>query len=317
MVESNDPLGYIIDFKDKFYVKPLLTVRSLNLEFRDENDNIDDITYSATTNAYLGLGVYLFDIGLELSFRLPNETQDPATYGETDVFDFQTNLYGRKWGCDLAYQRYSGFFLERPGDHITGWQRGDPLPQRPDLSMSNSQLNIFYIFNHNRFSYRSAFNQADMQTKSAGSFLLGVSASTFSFSADSTLIPLESRDGFTEDAIVRAARFTVLGLLPGYAYNFIYKQFYLNLSLSVGPAHLWTRYTNEDRERNNIGIEPILNLRSALGYNSDSFFGGISIVNHAVSNQIDNLDINGTSGNVKFFIGYRFQEKGFLTKSIL
>lgn len=314
---NHDSTVYIVDFQDKFYIKPLVTVRSLNLDFRDENENIDDITYSATTNAYLGLGIYLFDIGLEVSFRLPNESQDPTTYGETDVLDFQTNIYGRKWGGDLAFQRYSGFFLEQPGDHLASWQQGDPYPQRPDLSMSNSQLNVFYIFNHNRFSYRSAFNQADMQTRSAGSFLLGLSTSTFSFSADSTLIPQESRDSFAEDAIVSGARFTVLGLLPGYAHNFIYKQFYLNVSLSVGPAHLWTRYTTEDRERNEIGIQPILNLRSAIGYNSDSFFGGISVVNHAVSNQIDNLDIRGSSGNVKFFVGYRFQEKGFLAKSIL
>lgn len=307
---------YIQDFDDKFYIKPLLTVRTLNLELKDQNGRVDDVSYSSTTNSYLGLGVYLFNIGLELSFRLPNDRQDPGTYGETDVFDFQTNLYSKKWGADLTYQRYRGFYLEDPKAHVSSWNNGDPFPQRRDLAISNSQLNVFYIFNHEKFSYRSAFNLADMQLRNAGSFLLGLSTSTFSFSADSTLIPLESRNRFTEDAILSGARFTVLGLLPGYAYNFVYKQFYLNLSLSVGPAHMWIRYTTQDRERNDIAIQPIVNIRSALGYNSPTFFGGLSVVSHAVSHEIDNLDINGSSGNVKLFIGYRFQEKGVLTKSL-
>ncbi|TRX56248.1 DUF4421 domain-containing protein [Fulvivirga sp. M361] len=308
---------YIRSFEDKFYIKPLLTARSLSLTFEEENNRFRDIEYTPSINTYLGFGFYLFDVGFELSFQVPNDSQDELTYGRTKAFDVQANIYLNKWGADVAVQNYSGFYFEDPESHFSQWQSGDPFPQRSDLEMRNLQFNTFYIFNHEKFSYRSAFNQADMQLKKAGSFLLGISASSFRFSADSSLMPFESRSMLEENATLRAGRATVLGLLPGYTHNFIHEQLYLNLSLSLGPAHLWTRYTTENLEQDDIAIRAIFNVRAAAGYNSDTFFGGISLVSQSVNYAIDNLNVIGSSGNIKFFIGYRFLEKGILTKSIL
>ena len=307
---------YIQEQTDKFYVKPLLTSRSISLEMEDTQNRVDNILYEPTTNTYLGLSLYLFDVGLELSFQVDNESQDPAIYGETDAFDFQANLYMKKWGADIAWQRYSGFYLDDPNDHFSDWRVGDPFPQRADLNITNLQFNAFYVFNHRRFSYRSAFNQADIQLKSAGSFLLGFSTSTLRFNSDSTLIPGESESLLPDELNINIGRFTALGLVPGYTHNFIYRNFYLNLSLSIGPAHLWTRYSSESRETNDLNIRPIVNIRSALGYNSDTFFGGLSFVSQGVGYEIGDLEVNARSGNVKLFVGYRFQEWGFLKKRL-
>ncbi|MEM6524649.1 MAG: DUF4421 family protein [Bacteroidota bacterium] len=307
---------YILELNDKVYIKPLLTARSISLDIEDKQDRVNDILYEPTFNNYLGLGLYAFDIGVELSFRLGNNSQDPNIYGETDAFDFQANLYMKKWGADFNYQRYSGFYLDRPNDHDISWRSGDAFPQRADLTLNNVQFNAFYIFNHNRFSYRSAYNQADIQLKSAGSFLLGFTASTFRFAGDSTIVPTQTQSELPTELNVNSGRFTALGILPGYTHNFIYKQFYLNLSFSAGPAHLWSRYSTESKETNDLNIRPILNIRAAMGYNSDSFFGGLSVVNQGVSYEISELDVNAVAGNVKLFVGYRFQERGFLAKEL-
>ncbi len=303
---------FIQNLNDKFYIKPLLTTRSISLDIEDRRNRIDDILYEPTFNNYLGLGLYVFDIGVELSFRLRNEGQDPAIYGETDAFDFQANLNLKRWGADLNIQRNAGFYLDEPADHDAAWQRGDAFPQRSDLALNNLQFNVFYVFNHEKFSYRSSYNQADIQLKSAGSFLLGFSASTFRFLGDSTLVPFQAQSELPEELNVKSGRFTALGILPGYTHNFIYKQFYMNVSFSAGPAHLWSRYSTEFRETNDLGIRPILNIRAALGYNSDTFFGGLSLVNQGISYEIDQLDINAVAGNIKVFLGYRFEETGFL-----
>ncbi|MEM7107302.1 MAG: DUF4421 domain-containing protein [Bacteroidota bacterium] len=307
---------YIQELNDKFYLRPLLTNRSISLDIEDQADRVSDILYEPTFNNYLGLGLYAFDVGVELSFRLRNNSQDPEIYGETDAFDFQANLYMKKWGADINFQRYSGFYLERPEDHYATWRSGDAFPQRDDLALNNLQLNAFYIFNHKRFSYRSAYNQADIQLKSAGSFLLGFTVSTFRFSGDSTLVPTQTQSDLPAELNISSGRFTALGILPGYTHNFICKQFYLNLSFSAGPAHLWSRYSTERKETNDLNIRPILNVRAALGYNSDSFFGGLSLVNQGVSYEISELDVNAVAGNVKLFVGYRFNERGFLTKQL-
>ncbi|MEM9392100.1 MAG: hypothetical protein AAGA02_16600, partial [Bacteroidota bacterium] len=91
--QSTADSAYIRYVNDKFYVKPLLTARSISLDIQDSEGRVSDVLYEPTTNTYLGFGLYVFDIGLELSFQLPNNSQDPAIYGETDAFDFQANLY--------------------------------------------------------------------------------------------------------------------------------------------------------------------------------------------------------------------------------
>jgi hypothetical protein len=307
---------YIKDFPNKFYIKPILTVRNLNLEFIDANKNADKITYLPSSSNYFGLGLYLFQIGVELSFKLPqDDVKKPAEkFGKTKAIDFQSNIYTKRWGADIAYQRYSGLYLDNPGSHLDNFQPGDNFPQRPDLTLRNFQLNTFYIFNHKKFSYRSAYNQADRQLKSAGSMLLGMFFSAYKYTSDSTLIPERDQAAYPNNENIRQGRIATIALFPGYTYTLTYHKFYLNTSLSIGPAHLWTKYNVDDFEKEDISIRPIYNIRAALGYNSDKFFGGITLVNQFVSAKIDNLEVNGAFGNVKIFLGLRFNEAGVLKK---
>lgn len=307
---------YVKSFPDKFYIKPILTARSLSLEFSEVNNRAARMSYKPSSSSYFGLGLYAFDIGLELSFKLPqSESETPkAIFGETKSFDFQSNIYTKKWGADIALQRYDGLYLDKPNAHNADWRAGDPYPQRPDLNLRNFQINTFYVFNHHRFSYRSAYNQADRQLKSAGSPLIGLFVSTYRYNADSTLIPTSAQAVFPQNADMRFGRITTLALLPGYTHTFVYRKFYFNASLSIGPGHLWVKYNENDFEKEDILIRAVYNVRAAMGYNGDWFFGGITLVNQVVSAKINNMEVNGLSGNVKFFIGFRIDEFGVLKK---
>lgn len=301
---------YIQQFSDRFYLKPILTVRNLDLKIQDRDGNSGHITYGPTTNTYLGLGLYMFKLSVELSLRLPVDDKDVERYGKTNAFDFQSNIYSKRWGADIAYQDYEGFYVKNPESLFPTWDKDGPFPQRSDLEAVNFQLNGFYIFNHNKFSYRSSFIQADKQLKSAGSFLLGATLGIFKFEADSALVPGDS-DVLQEEQI-KAGRFAILGLLPGYTYNFVIKDFYLNLSFSAGPANVWTKYKTDTDVATDSKVRPIVGVRAAFGYNSQRFFCGFSMVSQSISYDVDKLDINGQTGNAKLFFGYRFMEKGFL-----
>jgi hypothetical protein len=310
---------YIKDYPDKFYIKPILTVRSLNLEFADANKAAKKLTYRPSSSNYFGFGLYAFDIGIEVNLKLPQNEKDtpPTIYGETKSFDFQTNIYTKKWGADIAFQRYSELYLDKPSSHFSNWQSGDPYPQRPDLSLRNFQMNVFYIFNNDKFSYRSAYNQADRQIKSSGSFLLSTFVSTYSYKSDSTLIPDSAKPAYLENSDMQNGRITTLAFLPGYTHNFIYRKFYFNGSISIGPGHLWIKYNENDREKEDILIRPVYNFRAALGFNGDWFFGGITLVNKIISAKINNMEINSASGNFKFFVGFRIDEFGILKEKLL
>uniref|UniRef100_UPI0040499A6C DUF4421 family protein n=1 Tax=Fulvivirga sp. TaxID=1931237 RepID=UPI0040499A6C len=309
---------YIQTWSDKFYIKPILTVRFLNLIIDDENRRANEIVYSPSSNNFFGFGLYAFDLGVELSFKLPqNEEETPKEiFGETESFDFQTNIYAKKWGADISFQRYSSMYMEDPASHYADWIPGEPYPIREDLALRYFQLNGFYLFNHERFSLRSPYVQADRQLKRQGSFLLSMFVSTFSFSADSTLIPESAKVLYPENEEFRMMRTTTLALLPGYTYTLAKNHFYVNASFSLGPGHLWIKYNRGDFEKEDIKFRPVLGLRGAIGYNGEKFFAGITTNAKIVSTKIDNLNVNSRSGNIKIFFGLRLQEFGVLKKEL-
>ncbi len=309
---------YIKEFHDRFYIKPILTGRIFQLEFKDENKEAADITYLPSSSAYLGFGLYFFDLNFELSFKLPqNEEETPSRiFGETRSFDFQTNIYAKKWGADVSFQRYRGMYLDKPEQHFSGRQPDDPYPIRDDLSLRYFQMNAFYVFNHSKFSFRSPYIQSEQQLKNAGSVITSVFVSNFEFNSDSTLIPESARPFYPENETLQRGRVTTLAILPGYTHTFTKKKFYANASLAIGPGHLWLRYNEGDRDKEDIRIRGVVNARIALGYNGDWFFGGLTGVTQIVSARIDNLQANSNSGNIKFFVGARFLEEGFLKKNL-
>ena len=297
---------YVTAIPKYFYLKPVLSVRTLGLDV-NEKDNPGSLTeYAPNTRTYMGLGVYLFDIGLEFSFELPESDQQIEEFGETEIFDLQSNIYAKKWGGDFAYQRYKGFFVQNATDR-----------RRPDLSLFNIHANLFYVFNHKKFSYRAAYNLSEYQKKSAGSFILSTYFSRFLVKADSAILSPDQSAVSAEGDFVRGS-FTTLAIMPGYAHTFVWKQLYINLALSLGPGYQWISYTPvDDANRSVSSFDALVNFRSALGYNGKRFFGGISFFNQTLNAVIDDVEITSFSGNIKLFFGLRLKEKGILKKRLI
>lgn len=306
---------YIEEYPEKFYIRPVFTLRNLSLELATRN-NKNKINYRPNGNGYLGVGVYIFDIGAGVSFKLPESKKSNDRFGKTDFFDFQSNIYGKKWGADLSLQQYEGFYINNPSEHFPEWQKNDPYPQRADLAVKKLTFNIFYVENHKKFSYRSAYNQADRQRKSGGSFYFGTKFLYQDISADTSLIPYNSRQGFDLDDLKRV-NFYSLALLPGYTHTFTYKYFYLNISFAVGPAYQVSFYNGDNQQLQDRQVTYAVNGRAAIGYNSPRWIGGISFVNHSSNFKTEDLQISGETGNIRVFLGYRFKEIGILKKKLL
>ena len=306
---------YVESYPDRFYIKPILTIRNLSLELESRYGN-SKINYHPNGDTYLGLGLYVFDLGMEFSFRIPQNSKSIERFGETEYFDLQSNIYAKRWGADLAIQKYEGFYLSNPNAHYPAWKNNEPFPQRNDLIISNVSANVFYILNHRKFSYRSAYNQADRQKEGGGSFIIGINYFDQGIIADSSLIPVNSRYEFDLEEF-RRVDYSALGVLPGYTHSFIFRYFYLNLSMAVGPSHVWSNYTEDFIKIEDRQVRATLHIRAALGYNSPRWFTGLTFVNQTSNLLTEHVDISGESGNVRFFIGYRFKEIGFLKKDIL
>ncbi len=79
--------------------------------------------------------------------------------------DFQWHNYWRHVIVDAYYQKYKGFYVELPDDQ--------QYLNYPELTMQQIGLDVTYVWNGNRLSAAAAFDQSELQLRSAGSFLFG------------------------------------------------------------------------------------------------------------------------------------------------
>lgn len=303
---------FIRGYPDHFFVWPVIKQRSLEVEARSLVDNGRRITYKPNNSVSMGMGFYLFEVAFELALAVPINEQSVARYGKTDASDFQLNALGKYWGFDLYRQKYQGFYL---GDSFTPVLRDQPFPQRADIVTRNFGTAGIYTFNRDKFSLRSSYNFAEQQLYSRGSWFVTGTINSFRMDGDSVILSISNRERFSENADFVALRFTTLGIAPGYTHNLVYKNFFINLTLGIGPAHNWTYLKKSDgAERYNVSINSISVFRLGMGYNNDRFFAGIGFVNQSRNLKIEDFRMSNSTGFFKMMLGWRFKEVGILKK---
>ncbi|HEX5170934.1 MAG TPA: DUF4421 domain-containing protein [Cyclobacteriaceae bacterium] len=303
---------YILRYPDYFFVWPVLKRKSLNFNVSDKKED-ESIDYKPNNSYTVGLGAYVFDLALELTFAIPINEKDKKTFGESKVRDFQINALSSKWGGDLYYQKYTGFY-EDDGSY---YPDNKPYPQRSDITSKNFGLTGLYVFNEKKFSARSAFNFSERQLKRGGSWLLTGTVNSFKLKADSAVVSAKYRNIIGGGSSFEELRYTTFSIAPGYAYNFIYRKFFLSGALMLGPAHNWTYYKEEDQpEKNDIGINLFTSSRVGVGYSDDRFFAGINFVVQSRVVRFEDIRVSNSTSTFRFLVGYRFREFGILKKSI-
>jgi hypothetical protein len=305
---------YIKGFPDDFFIWPVLTERSLDFVIEDRPDKNKRLTYRSNKPTTLGLGVYLFEVGLELSFAIPVAEKKKEIYGESDASDLQLNIFTKKWGLESYYRRYEGFYI---ADADVVLPPNVPFPQRVDVTTRNIGITGNYVFNNKKYSFRSSYNYSERQLRSNGSFVLFGSINGFRARGDSAIIAEAYRGDFGNNVGIQEIKTTSLAIAPGYAYSFIYKGFFINATLGLGPAHNWLAQTNEDGEtKYDIEFTAFIAARVAIGYNGDRMFGGLSYISQAQRARFETVQLRNTTGSFKLVIGFRFKEFGILRHRI-
>ena len=305
---------YIKPFPDHFFVYPVLKQRTLNFTLA-KADRSSILTYKPNYAYNLGLGVYLFEVGLELGVAIPLREQSIQKFGTSNARDIQLNALLKRWGVDAFYQRYGGFFLI---DEENKPRHNEPYPQRPDIKTKNFGLTTHYIFNYQKFSFRSAYNYSERQLNSKGSWLLFATLNNFRVAADSSIVSDERQVDFGSAVNFERLRYTTFSIAPGYTYSLIYNHFFLNATLAFGPAHHWINYDLEGSAstHHDIAINSFLGARLAIGYNGFRFFGGISFISQGSTIRFEQVNFSNNNSVFRILVGYRFNEFGILKKRI-
>jgi hypothetical protein len=317
----NYDTNFIESYSDNLVLRMFTSTKYTEAGLNDSKIQ-KNLIYHPNDRTNLGVGFNYRWLGLNFGFSFGFINNDDDIYGETKSLDLQTQFYLRKFIIDVYLQSYSGFYLENTKDVMTDWPEDGSYYIREDISSYIAGLNIQYIFNHRKFSYRAAYLQNERQIKSAGTWTLGGAAYFSGSYGDSSFIP----ENIKYPEIFDGKRFNAstglnLGFNGGYGHNFVIKsRFFLTLSLVAGFAlgassvHLVDELENRD---SGITVDFTATSRVALGYNIRPFYIGFAFVNLFIrsNSPLEKMWHIYDSGKIRFNIAYRFKtrkELGFL-----
>ena len=240
----------------------------------------------ANKKATLSVGVSYLGYSLSLSV---NPAKLMGKYRDNEIY-FKS--YGKRFGFDFTYQNAKNF---------TGWHdhEGRERIELPEdiLEVKTLNANAYYCFNHRRFSYPAAFSQSYIQRRSAGSFLLALSAqgqfATLDWEQQTKL------------------KMTNIGIGAGYGYKYVPGHRWL-LHISALPTFIVYSKTSMTFGDNHVPMhyhfpEVIITGRGAAVYQTKRMFYGLTMVfNFTNVGNEKSLTIHNIKWNVRGFVGVRF-----------
>ncbi|MCP4312596.1 MAG: DUF4421 domain-containing protein [Bacteroidetes bacterium] len=249
------------------------------------------IKYRTNDNLLLGIGYTYSFLTLNLAVKFPFLNVDDDVYGKSKYIDFQGHTIFRSYIFDFYLQWNKGFYIANPEDVYDGSWNALQMPQRPDMRTNLVGLNIQYLFNSERYSYKAAFVQNELQRKSAGSPIVGADTYWMLGMTDSATVGGDIPPiGYLDNEPFNQADVFHLGINGGYAYTFVWQEkLYLSLSTTIGLSggvnHIHYTPTSETLISNlTIGFNN--STRISFGYNSKDYYVGLSYIHLRMANRV-------------------------------
>ena len=284
---ANIDTAYVSRPAKKWTVKVQANVSGTTIKTEGvENSRHFTAQFEAANKATVSLGASYLGYSLSLSV---NPAKLMGKYRDNELY-FKS--YGKRFGFDLTYQDAKNF---------SGWHDHDGMERinLPEgiLAVKTLNVNLYYCFNHRRFSYPAAFSQSYIQRRSAGSFLLALSGQ-----GQNTTLEWEQP---------MKLKMTNVALGAGYAYNFVPGRGWL-LHLTALPTFIVYSKTSMTFGDEHVPLhyhfpEVIITSRGAALYQTSSMFYGLSTVfNFTNVGHENTLTIHNIKWNVSVFAGIRF-----------
>lgn len=233
--------------------------------------------------------------------------------------EFDVSIYSSQIGVDLFYRRTGSDYKLRNASLGGGVDAGvlNGLPF-DGVKAGITGINVYYIFNHGRFSYPAAFAQSTCQKISCGSWMAGVGYTNNSLDFDYASLQKLISDRLAPQPVAldsglmfNAVRYHDFNISAGYAYNWVFAPKWL-LCLSGQAAVAYKHTTSSspnvvdkqgfDMENFNVNGTG----RFALVYNNTRWYAGMTAIVRTNNYRKRRFSTNNTYGNMDIYIGYNF-----------
>jgi len=301
-----DSLPRVKSYKNHFSFAPNFTRIDLNTTLVNQQTK-SKIEYRTATATRLGLALDYRWIGVELFTRLPfNEKKGKGTTNNSGVY-FRINK--SKFWANGIYQKFNGFYWNNPDQISRSELSPGFFPLRPDMKSTFLQVNAYYIFKPERFSNMAAQGENERQLRSGGTFFTGIGFYFDRLNSNDPIVPQSQILNFKGQERLNQITARSFALSGGYAHTFViwkklYTAFYFAPGLAIFSGS--QRYLEGKTESLKGQLTVRLDMRISLGYNSDTYFGGL-LLSNASNNQ--NLGIGTSYSNgfstIRLFVGRR------------
>ncbi len=236
--------------------------------------------------------------------------------------DYGLSLYSNQIGVDLFYRRSGESYVVNSIDLGDGqdlsYLEGVPFD---GFNSSIKGFNLYYIFNHRKFSYPAAYSMSTMQKRSLGSEIAGVGSTTHTHHAAAGANDEQLQEYMGENyyhGIIDSTlanydiSYTDYSVSAGYAYNWVVApRFLVDISLQGALAYKRTT-SHSDQGAAGTGAFSIKNfnldgiLRVGCIYNNNKWFVGANSIIHAYNYNRKQFSASTIFGNINIYIGFNF-----------
>lgn len=306
---------FVYKFEKPNDVRLIYGTQGSSLEYGSKNETNPSVPTSIFNNVndFVGIGLTYKILDADITFSLPKTRLLEEDRENLNQFKFSLSYTGRKFTIRGLISDTKGMVSADPMDRFQS---------NADVHQFRISAQFTYIFNHQKYSYRAAMFQNELQRKTAGSFLLRLEPFYRGLGAGSGLVPSSYDNVQTYGDQVGLEYLKAPGFLvmPGYGVTItpFDEKFYVAPLIFGGPGLAFNFY------QGNLGDFTYTNFEWAavaalnVGYN-----GVRTYLNLNITGDINYTPLNPTyftSSNLKISLtfGYRFVDlEKFIPRSFL
>ncbi len=270
---------------------------------RDDATKLNGDLYK-NTNDYIGIGITFGWLDGDISFSLP---------GTTYLREERSNLSQFKLAFGFTRRKvvFRPYYSESAGVVIS--DSYNEFKSAPSLHEVKLGLQITYLFNPSKYSYRASMYQSEYQVKTAGSFLVRIDPFYRTVGTkDGTMIPppydLPSR--FGAQTGLEYIRSPGLLVLPGYGINVAVRNTRLFISpiAFAGFGLAQNMYETTSRKGSATSLEYAAHVVLNAGYNGSRYYSKLQFAWSSGYTSLDPTFLTNANLTCVLTAGIRFKK---------
>jgi hypothetical protein len=306
---------YYRKYKDRLIISVFQSYRNYGMDITQkimrDSAGVSKIGYVAESNLISGIEINYDKINIAVGFKSSAPTNQKQK-GNTKYTNLALNVGGNHWIIENSYRSYKSFYDKNTAKYDTSFQRTGIYTQASSLRSEAYKTKFLFFTNANKFSFKSGYSCSSRQLRSAFSFVLSANIYYNRLNSDSSFVPIPIRGYYDTHQSINGLNVFAFSVYGGGSFNLVlWKAFFMNLTLIIGPEQQWRTYHYlEPNSSSNLFYNSISgDLRGSVGLNFKKFFVLFSSASDFSWYNSNATEYLSKYYSFNFSIGYRFKVK--------